>query len=89
MRVIYSTDIGDVSEWVCPEHTGWAFTRFIRWWSARTPVPGFPSSVEQAVQLANAHAIATPKKLVLEKKSGEKFYSIKKAVFERETEYCS
>ncbi len=53
MRIDYRTGFNDYhSEWVCPEHTGYARGKFEAWWRARSNDP-FPGSVEEAVDLAD------------------------------------
>ena len=55
MRIDYCVGFNDYkSEWVCPEHTGYARNKFEKWWSERaafgTPVP---STAKEAVAFAN------------------------------------
>ena len=52
MRVEYNIDEGLsnhwISEWVCPEHTGYARDKFVKWWAERSDTEA-PRSVETAV----------------------------------------
>ncbi|HUT11776.1 MAG TPA: AAA family ATPase [Thermoguttaceae bacterium] len=49
MRVDYRVGLDDFrSEWVCPEHTGWARQKFIPWWTRRSNDP-IPATAQQAV----------------------------------------
>src|SRR5690606_27274762 len=58
MRIDYRCGFNDYhSEWVCPEHTGYARQKFEAWWRARSNEP-FPNSAEEAVALAEAGALA-------------------------------
>ena len=81
MRVVYSTSDGDVCEWVCPQHTGWAQAKFARWWQERSEYPGIPTTANDAVEAAQNGELRLPKKLLLEKKSGERFWNVRKAFF--------
>jgi DNA repair protein RadD len=67
------------SEWVCPEHTGYARTKFIKWWKARAPewLP-VPQSASEAVRLARAGYLAEAKKITVRSTAGEKFETITK-----------
>ena len=67
------------SEWVCPEHTGYARNKFEKWWSERaafgTPVP---STAKEAVALANQGLLAEPTQITVKTVAGEKFERIVK-----------
>ena len=67
------------SEWVCPEHTGYARTKFIKWWKARAPewLP-VPNSATEAVRLAREGYLAEAKKITVRSTAGEKFETITK-----------
>jgi len=60
------------SEWVCPEHTGYARGKFEAWWRARSHEP-LPESAEQAVDLAEAGALAQTRAITVRSVAGEKF----------------
>ncbi|MBR4901810.1 MAG: hypothetical protein IKZ46_12805 [Victivallales bacterium] len=67
------------SEWVCPEHTGYARSKFERWWRERAcPDCPVPNTVDEAVAWANAGALAVPKGIVVRWVTGEKFDRIVK-----------
>ena len=73
MRVEY--DVGwqhQVSEWVCPEHTGWVRQKFEKWWQTRSICPP-PQSAHEAVTLAEDGALARTKQITVRSVSGEKF----------------
>jgi DNA repair protein RadD len=73
MRVEYQCGLNRwFREWVCLEHSGYARQKAEAWWRARSnePVPG---TVEEAVDLANAGALASTTRITVEKKAGEKF----------------
>ncbi len=73
MRVDYRIAFNEyVSEWVCFEHTGFARQKAEQWWSRRSnePVPG---SADEAVELAEAGALAPTLAITVERKAGERF----------------
>ena len=73
MKVHYRCGLADYhSEWVCPEHTGYARSKFETWWRKRSNEP-FPESAAQAVDLAEAGALARPKSITVRSVAGEKF----------------
>jgi len=78
MRIEYRISLTDsVSEWVCPEHTGWARERFEKWWKARSHWD-LPDSAQMAVDLANVGALAITRRITVRSVSGEKFPRITK-----------
>jgi DNA repair protein RadD len=60
------------SEWVCPEHRGWARRKFEKWWKKRSN-DQVPNSAFLAVRIANAGGLADTKSIVVRKVAGEKF----------------
>jgi DNA repair protein RadD len=73
MRIEYRTGWQHyVSEWVCPEHTGWARQKFVQWWSERSWMPP-PTSAAEAVRLAEDGALAPTRRVTVRAVSGEKF----------------
>lgn len=73
MRIEYRTGWQHyVSEWVCPEHTGWARQKFAQWWTERSMMPP-PTSAAEAVRLAEDGALATTRRVTVRAVSGEKF----------------
>ena len=73
MRIDYRVGFNEYkSEWVCPEHSGWAKTKFEKWWSDRSNDPP-PDTVDLAVKLADAGSLAIPKSIIVRKIGGEKF----------------
>jgi DNA repair protein RadD len=65
------------SEWVCPEHSGYARNKFEKWWRERSYMPP-PITVAEAVNLAKAGALAEPESITLRETAGEKFKRIVK-----------
>jgi DNA repair protein RadD len=53
-----------VSEFLCPEHPGWARSKFERWWKERTDLP-FPKSARSALEVAEAGGLAEPKRITV------------------------
>jgi DNA repair protein RadD len=73
LRIDYRCGFNDYhSEWVCPEHTGYARNKFEAWWRARSNEP-FPDSAEEAVELAEAGALAPTHAITVRSVAGEKF----------------
>lgn len=60
------------SEWVCPEHSGWARKKFEKWWAERSNDP-VPESAELAARIGKAGGIAGPKSILVRKIGGERF----------------
>ena len=81
MRVEYEIGPGRYrSEWVCPEHTGYARRKFEKWWLERCaegcPVP---NTVDEAVRWADAGALAVPKSITVRSVAGERFDRVHRA----------
>ena len=73
MRVDYQVGFNDFkSEWVCPEHHGWARQRFEQWWCRRSDDP-VPSNAQRAVDIANAGGAAPTHKITVRSVTGERF----------------
>ena len=78
MKVTYDISFyKQISEWVCPEHTGYARNKFERWWRDRASDGCVvPSTAADAVFLANEGALAEPETIRVRYVSGEKFGQI-------------
>lgn len=73
LRVDYCLPSGvTISEWQCPEHDGFARSRFVKWWTERCRLPP-PGNVDHCVSLAEGGLLATPAKIVVRHISGERF----------------
>ncbi len=73
MRVDYHVGYNwTISEWVCFEHEGFARKKAITWWVTRSRLP-VPSTVQEAIQLANRGALAETVEITVCETSGEKF----------------
>jgi DNA repair protein RadD len=73
MRIEYQVGWNQwISEWVCPEHTGWARQKFEKWWRERSMCPP-PKNAHEAVVLAEEGALAKTKSITVRSVSDEKF----------------
>ncbi len=73
MRIDYRCGFNDShSEWVCPEHTGYARGKFEAWWRKRSNEP-LPETAAQAVDLAEAGVLAPTGAITVRSVAGEKF----------------
>lgn len=78
MRVEYRIGFNRwAREWICLEHSegGYARRKAEQWWRERSNDP-LPSSVEEAVEWANAGAVARTERITLEKKPGDEWERI-------------
>ncbi len=82
MRIDYDVGFNDFrSEWVCPEHTGYARGKFERWWKERAALGcPIPSTAREAVAMANSGMLAVPQAITVKSVAGEKFARITKCV---------
>ena len=75
LRIDYTTGSGyqdTKSEWICPEHDGWARKKFEGWWAKRTDTPP-PDSADEAVDFARAGGLLPCTEIFVRKVAGEKF----------------
>lgn len=76
MRVSYWQGVNSIcDEWVCVEHTGFAFEKAFAWWYARSKEQ-MPKTAEQAVALAKRGVLAVPSAIKVRTKTGERFATI-------------
>ena len=75
MRIDYHIGFNQYkSEWVCPEHTGYAKGKFEKWWQERAAIGcPIPRTAREAVALANAGSLAEPESITVKTVAGEKF----------------
>ena len=75
MRVDYQVGFNEFkSEWVCPEHTGYARGKFEKWWHERAALGcPMPRSAREAVLLANEGLLAAPESITVKTIAGERF----------------
>ena len=75
MRVDYQVGFDEFkSEWVCPEHTGYAREKFLKWWRERAALGcPIPNTAREAVALANQGLLAAPERITVRSVAGEKF----------------
>lgn len=78
MRVDYQVGFNEFkSEWVCPEHTGYARGKFEKWWHERAALGcPMPRSAREAVLLANEGLLAAPESITVKTIAGERFERI-------------
>ena len=60
------------SEFVCLEHTGFARRKAERWWRERCNEPA-PTNADVAVEIADAHGLATCESIVVRSVAGERY----------------
>ncbi len=73
MRIEYQVGWNQwISEWVCPEHTGWARQKFEKWWHERSTCPP-PKNAHEAVVLVEDWALAKTESITVRSVSDEKF----------------
>ncbi|HNO77616.1 MAG TPA: DEAD/DEAH box helicase family protein [Phycisphaerae bacterium] len=73
MRIDYRCGLNEYhSEWVCPEHHGYARGKFEAWWRARSH-DRLPSTADDAVTLAEAGALAQTQSITVRSVAGEQF----------------
>ena len=73
MKVQYRCGLADYhSEWVCPEHTGYARCKFETWWQARSNDP-LPSKAAEAVEIAENGGLAIASQITVRHVAGEKY----------------
>ena len=75
MRIDYQVGFDEFkSEWVCPEHTGYAREKFLKWWKDRAALGcPIPNTAREAVALANQGLLAAPERITVRSVAGEKF----------------
>ena len=78
MRVDYQVGFNEFkSEWVCPEHTGYARGKFEKWWNERAALGcPMPRSAREAVSLTNEGLLAAPESITVKTIAGERFERI-------------
>lgn len=76
LRIDYLIGFSDFqSQWVCPEHTGYARKKFIRWWQERTSLP-VPETAREAAAIGNQGLLREPRKIRIRTTPGNKFPEI-------------
>jgi DNA repair protein RadD len=75
MRVDYQVGFNEFkSEWVCPEHTGYAREKFLKWWRERAALGcPVPDTAREAAELASEGLLAEPESITVKSVAGEKF----------------
>jgi DNA repair protein RadD len=74
VRVSYHANmIKHFSEWLCPEHSGYARRKFQDWWLKNCPGWDIPTNADDCITLCQMGAIRTPKSIKVKQVAGEKF----------------
>lgn len=78
VRITYTIDLmTQFSEWLCPEHSGYARKKFETWWKKHTfegtPLPG---TADDVCEFAFMGMIRQPKKITVRRVSGSKYPEI-------------
>lgn len=60
------------SEWVCPEHSGWARKKFEDWWKKRSNTPP-PNTADEVVEIAESDGLTPALEITVRKVAGEKY----------------
>ena len=78
VRVTYYLALNhSVSEWLCPEHTGYARRKFERWWREHAaPECPMPSTAEEVTEHFFAGMIRTVNRIKVRRVAGQKFPEI-------------
>lgn len=81
MRIDYLVSFTDFeSEWVCPEHTGYARRKFEKWWRERSGLPP-PGTAQECVKIARSGALREPVSITVRSVAGQRFSEIVKYTF--------
>ena len=78
VRVTYDIDyLTHYSEWLCPEHTGYARRKFERWWREHAhPDCPMPRTAEEVCEHGFAGMLREVKEITVRRVSGEKYPEI-------------
>lgn len=85
MLVEYVIGLTDIRrEWVCPEHSGYARTKFVAWWTQRSMNPSLPvpDTAADAVSRAEGGELRKARSITMRHVTGEKFDRIVSCVLE-------
>jgi DNA repair protein RadD len=71
------------SEWVCPEHSGYAREKFVKWWKDRAALGcAVPKTADEAVDLANRGCLTKVVGIKVKTIAGEKYDRITSYTFD-------
>jgi len=75
MRIDYQVGFNEFkSEWVCPEHSGYAHGKFEKWWRERAALGcPVPNTAREAAELASEGLLAEPESITVKSVAGERF----------------
>jgi len=79
IRVDYVCGMTTESTWKCPEHRGWARSKFEEWFSRVLPNHTIPNTAEEAVKELrnNSERLVIPDKVLVKPKAGSSFFDVK------------
>jgi DNA repair protein RadD len=76
LRVMYYSGPQSLAdEWICVEHSGFAWEKAYSWWFRRSGNP-MPKTVDEAVKLGDLGALIAPTRIKLRYTTGERFPKI-------------
>lgn len=78
LRVEYQIGFADwISEWICPEHTGYARKKAEKWWDERSKDGSpLPDRVEICIEAGQNGRLEEPVAIILKQRPGDKYPSI-------------
>jgi len=76
VRIDYKIGMAhSISEWVCPEHTGFARKKFEGWWKMRSALPA-PTVAEDVVLIFDVNGLPVTKSITVKETTGNRFPEI-------------
>ena len=76
MRVEYRIGFCDyVSDWICPEHSGYARSKSEKWWEKRCTLP-LPATVDECLAIAGSGILREPVKITVRRTPGSQWPTI-------------
>jgi DNA repair protein RadD len=85
MRVTYTCETMEISEWISVENTGYARQKAENWWHARTAGEKLPKTVDEAVRIA-PFWLKDPTSLIWKQPIGSNFKVLTGFTFEKKKE---
>ena len=77
LRVDYLIGFDDFqSQWVCPEHEGYARKKFVKWWQDRGCGIPVPETAKEAAAIGNEGRLKEPKRITVRTTPGNRFPEI-------------
>jgi DNA repair protein RadD len=85
LRVEYEVNLTTIiREWICLEHEGYTRAKAVAWWVSRSldRRMGAPTTIEEAVAIANSGGLAFPRRILVQETEGERFPRVIEAELE-------